>query len=119
MKICKKHISKDFPFGSAIASTILENLPYQNWFVERFNAAVFENELRFASKGSTIRHGYRTGPALKSVADSRFQSLMSKYKEEIIHCDVSNEMLHFDVYEQRLGPDATLNFYQIAYEADP
>ncbi|KAJ6310836.1 hypothetical protein OIU76_015534 [Salix suchowensis] len=46
-----KHISKDFPFGSAIASTILENLPYQNWFVERFNAAVFENELKFASKG--------------------------------------------------------------------
>ncbi|KAJ6896876.1 hypothetical protein NC651_022923, partial [Populus alba x Populus x berolinensis] len=26
-------ISKDFPFGSAIASTILGNLPYQNWFV--------------------------------------------------------------------------------------
>ncbi|KAJ6671518.1 GLYCOSYL HYDROLASE FAMILY 10 PROTEIN [Salix viminalis] len=44
---------------------------------------------------------------------------MSKYKEETIHCDVSNEMLHFDVYEQRLGPDATLNFYEIAYEADP
>ncbi|KAB2009141.1 hypothetical protein ES319_D10G146400v1 [Gossypium barbadense] len=36
-------VSKDFPFGSAIAHTILGNLPYQNWFVERFNAAVFEN----------------------------------------------------------------------------
>ncbi|KAJ6386056.1 hypothetical protein OIU77_029092 [Salix suchowensis] len=47
--ISQEHI--DFPFGSAIASTILENLPYQNWFVERFNAAVFENQLKFASKG--------------------------------------------------------------------
>ncbi|TYH62591.1 hypothetical protein ES332_D07G130400v1 [Gossypium tomentosum] len=27
-------VSKDFPFGSAIAHTILGNLPYQNWFVE-------------------------------------------------------------------------------------
>ncbi|TYG42274.1 hypothetical protein ES288_D12G243400v1 [Gossypium darwinii] len=27
-------VSKDFPFGSAIAHTILGKLPYQNWFVE-------------------------------------------------------------------------------------
>lgn len=40
-------VSKDFPFGSAIAHTILGNLPYQNWFVEWFNAAVFENELKW------------------------------------------------------------------------
>ncbi|KAG8644043.1 endo-1,4-beta-xylanase 5 isoform X2 [Manihot esculenta] len=42
-----EQISKDFPIGSAIAKTILGNLPYQNWFVERFNAAVFENELKW------------------------------------------------------------------------
>ncbi|TYG49522.1 hypothetical protein ES288_D10G101000v1 [Gossypium darwinii] len=27
-------VSKDFPFGSAIAHSILGKLPYQNWFVE-------------------------------------------------------------------------------------
>ncbi|GMN48706.1 hypothetical protein TIFTF001_017874 [Ficus carica] len=42
-----EQLSKDFPFGSAIAKTILGNLPYQNWFVKRFNAAVFENELKW------------------------------------------------------------------------
>ncbi|GMN27184.1 hypothetical protein TIFTF001_049351, partial [Ficus carica] len=41
-----KQLSKDFPFGSAIAKTILVNLPYQNWFVKRFNAEVFEDELK-------------------------------------------------------------------------
>ncbi|EOY13052.1 Glycosyl hydrolase family 10 protein, putative [Theobroma cacao] len=44
---------------------------------------------------------------------------MSKYKEEFIHWDVSNEMLHFDFYEQRLGPDATLHFYETAHQSDP
>ncbi|KAL6211948.1 hypothetical protein ACLB2K_017171 [Fragaria x ananassa] len=45
--ITVEQISKDFPFGSAISKTILGNLPYQNWFGERFNAAVFENELKW------------------------------------------------------------------------
>ncbi|KAK8699089.1 hypothetical protein V6N13_115186 [Hibiscus sabdariffa] len=149
-------VSKDFPFGSAIAQTILGNLPYQNWFVERFNAAVFENELKWYAtepdQGKTnyttadhmlefvrahqiITRGHNifwedpkytpawvrnlTGPDLKSAVNSRIQSLMSKYKEEFIHWDVSNEMLHWDFYEQRLGPDATLHFYETAHEADP
>ncbi|XP_042003716.1 endo-1,4-beta-xylanase 5-like [Salvia splendens] len=47
--VAVEQISRDFPFGSAIAETILGNLPYQNWFVERFNAAVFENELKWAA----------------------------------------------------------------------
>ncbi|KAF5187793.1 Endo-1,4-beta-xylanase, partial [Thalictrum thalictroides] len=42
-----QQISRDFPFGSAIAKTIIGNLPYQDWFVKRFNAAVFENELKW------------------------------------------------------------------------
>ncbi|KAJ6708008.1 GLYCOSYL HYDROLASE [Salix viminalis] len=151
-----EQISKDFPFGSAIASTILGNLPYQNWFVERFNAAVFENELKwyatepeqgklnytiadqmleFVLANQIVARGHNifwedpkynpawvrnlTGPALNSAVHSRIQSLMSKYKEEFIHWDVSNEMLHFDFYEERLGPGATLHFYRTAHEADP
>ncbi|EEF28229.1 Endo-1,4-beta-xylanase A precursor, putative [Ricinus communis] len=151
-----EQISKDFPLGSSISSKILGNLPYQNWFVERFNAAVFENELKwYATEPEQGKVNYTipdkmlellranqitgrghnifwedpkytpkwvqnlSGDALKSAVNSRIQSLMSKYKEEFIHWDVSNEMLHFDFYEQRLGPDATLHFYETAHQADP
>ncbi|KAH9655239.1 GH10 domain-containing protein [Citrus sinensis] len=155
-EITIEQVSKDFPFGSAIASTILGNLPYQKWFVERFNAAVFENELKwyatepeqgkinytiadqmmeFVRSNQLIARGHNifwedpkytpawvrnlTGPALQSAVNSRIQSLMNKYKEEFIHWDVSNEMLHFDFYEQRLGHDATLHFYETAHQSDP
>ncbi len=129
---------------------------FQNWFVKRFNAAVFENELKwyatepdqgkvnytvadqmleFVRANQIIARGHNifwedpkyapqwvrdlTGPELQSAVNSRIQSLMNKYKEEFIHWDVSNEMLHFDFYEQRLGPNATLHFYEIAHMSDP
>ncbi|GAV88400.1 Glyco_hydro_10 domain-containing protein [Cephalotus follicularis] len=151
-----EQVSKEFPFGSAIASTILGNLPYQNWFVKRFNAAVFENELKwyatepeqgkinysradqmleFVRANQIIARGHNifwedpkytpawvrnlTTLQLLSAVNSRIQSLMSKYKEEFIHWDVSNEMLHFDFYEERLGHDATLHFYETAHQSDP
>ncbi|PON57774.1 1,4-alpha-glucan-branching enzyme [Parasponia andersonii] len=151
-----EQVSKDFPLGSAIAKTILGNSPYQNWFVERFNAAVFENELKWYATepeqgkinytiadqmleliraNQIIARGHNifwedpkytppwvrnlTSSDLKSAVNSRIQSLMSKYKDEFIHWDVSNEMLHFDFYEQRLGPDATLSFYESAHKYDP
>uniref|UniRef100_A0A7N2N0K6 GH10 domain-containing protein n=1 Tax=Quercus lobata TaxID=97700 RepID=A0A7N2N0K6_QUELO len=151
-----EQVSKDFPFGSAIANTLLGNLPYQNWFAKRFNAAVFENELKwyaiepdqrqvnytiadnmleFIRANQIIARGHNifwedpkytpqwvrdlTGPELQSAVNLRIQSLMNKYKEESIHWDVSNEMLHFDFYEQRLGPNATLHFYEIAHMSDP
>ncbi|KAG5047815.1 hypothetical protein JHK85_008918 [Glycine max] len=154
--ICIEQISKDFPFGSAIAKTILGNLPYQNWFVKRFNAAVFENELKwyatepdegkvnytisdqmlqFVRTNNIIARGHNifwenpkytppwvlnlTGTKLQSAVNSRIHSLMSQYKDEFIHWDVSNEMLHFNFYEERLGPDATLHFFETAHESDP
>lgn len=154
--ITVEQISKDFPFGSAIAYTIIGNLAYQNWFVERFNAAVFENELKWyttePAQGKTnytladqmlkfvrahpiIARGHNifwedplytpawvrnlTSQELQSAVNSRIQSLMSKYKEEFIHWDVSNEMLHFNFYEERLGPNATLYFFKTAQKLDP
>ncbi|KAM7251220.1 hypothetical protein ACFE04_024319 [Oxalis oulophora] len=45
--ITVEQISNDFPFGSAISSNILDNLPYQKWFLERFDVTVFENELKW------------------------------------------------------------------------
>ncbi|KAI4297748.1 hypothetical protein L6164_037619 [Bauhinia variegata] len=154
--ITVEQVSKDFPFGSAIAKTILGNLPYQNWFVKRFNAAVFENELKwyatepdqgklnysiadqmleFVRANQIIVRGHNifwedpkytpawvvnlTGTQLQSAVNLRIQSLMSKYKGEFIHWDVSNEMLHFDFYEQRLGPHATLHFFETSHKSDP
>ncbi|KAH6813295.1 Glycosyl hydrolase family 10 protein [Perilla frutescens var. frutescens] len=151
-----EQISKDFPFGSAIANSIIGNLPYQKWFVERFNAAVFENELKwnatefiqgqlnytspdemleFARANQIVVRGHNifwenpifipkwvlnlTKTQLQSAVSSRIQSLMHKYRDEFIHWDVSNEMLHFDFYEQRLGPNATLHFFKAAHQADP
>ncbi|KAK4424068.1 Endo-1,4-beta-xylanase 1 [Sesamum alatum] len=151
-----EQVSKDFPFGSAIAKTIIGNSQYQKWFVERFNAAVFENELKwdatehvqgqvnytipdqmmeFVRANQIIARGHNifwenpkytpkwvlnlTRGDLESAVSSRIQSLMNKYKREFIHWDVSNEMLHFDFYEERLGADATLKFFETAHEADP
>ncbi|KAL2937128.1 Anti-sigma-I factor RsgI6 [Bienertia sinuspersici] len=154
--ITVQQISKDFPFGSAIASTILGNLPYQNWFLKRFNAAVFENELKwyatepkqgktnytladkmleFVRANQITTRGHNIfweapnytpswvtkldGFKLQQAVNSRITSLMSRFREEFIHWDVSNEMLHYNFYEQRLGPNATLGFFKIAHRADP
>ncbi|XP_057517963.1 endo-1,4-beta-xylanase 5-like isoform X1 [Amaranthus tricolor] len=151
-----QQISNDFPIGSAIASTILGNLPYQSWFLKRFNAAVFENELKwyvtepeagktnytladqmlqFVRANQITTRGHNIfwedldytpswvrnllGSELKRAVNSRILGLMSRFKEEFIHWDVSNEMLHFDFYEKRLGPNATLGFFKTAHEADP
>lgn len=124
--------------------------------MERFNAAVFENELKwnateftqgqlnyssadqmleFVRSNQMIVRGHNifwenpnfipkwvlnlTTPDLKAAVDSRIQGLMQRYRGEFIHWDVSNEMLHFDFYEERLGPNATLQFFKAAHEADP
>lgn len=124
--------------------------------MERFNAAVFENELKWAStepvqgkvnytvpdqmlefarKNQITVRGHNiywedptytpswvrnlTTLELRSVVSSRIESLMSNYKNEFIHWDVDNEMLHFDFYEQRLGPNASLEFFQTAQRSDP
>ncbi|KAL1541154.1 endo-1,4-beta-xylanase 5 isoform X2 [Salvia divinorum] len=151
-----EQLSKDFPFGSAIAESIIANPPYQKWFVERFNAAVFENELKwnatefiqghvnytlpdqmleFVQANQITVRGHNifwedpqyipkwarnlTGSDLESAVSSRIQSLMHKYRGEFVHWDVNNEMLHFDFYEEHLGPDATLRLFKTAHQADP
>ncbi|XP_051146893.1 endo-1,4-beta-xylanase 5-like [Andrographis paniculata] len=151
-----EQVSKDFPFGSAIADTILGNEPYQKWFVERFNAAVFENELKwyategkpgqvnytipdqmlaFVRRNQMVARGHNifwenprfnpswvrnlTATQLKSAVNSRIESLMTNYRNEFIHWDVDNEMLHFDFYEDKLGPNASLEFFLTAQKSDP
>ncbi|KAK4378263.1 hypothetical protein RND71_000125 [Anisodus tanguticus] len=154
--ITVEQVSTHFPLGSAITKSILGNPTYQKWFKERFNAAVFEDELKwysterqqgevnytipdqmleFVRANQIIARGHNifwedpryvpswvrnlTGPQLKSAVNSRIQSLMNKYKNEFIHWDVDNEMLHYDFYEQRLGTNTSLEFFQTAQQLDP
>ncbi|KAG1354111.1 putative endo-1,4-beta-xylanase 5-like [Cocos nucifera] len=154
--VTAQQLSKDFPFGSAIAKTILGNAAYQAWFSKRFNAAVFENELKwyttepdkgklnytladellgFVRANQIVARGHNifwedpkytpswvqnlTGEELRAAVKSRIDSLLTRYKGEFVHWDVSNEMLHFDFYEQRLGYNATLDFFATAQNSDP
>lgn len=124
--------------------------------MERFNAAVFENELKwyatepepgqlnytmpdemlqFIRANQITVRGHNifwedplytpswvrnlTGDALQAAVDARITSLLSRYKGDFVHWDVSNELLHFDFYEQRLGPNASLGFFDTARKIDP
>ncbi|XP_039138828.1 endo-1,4-beta-xylanase 5-like [Dioscorea cayenensis subsp. rotundata] len=65
--------SKDFPFGSAIANTILGNSVYQKWYIKRFNATVFENELKwYSTEPEQGKHNYTLADQLlKFVRSNR------------------------------------------------
>ncbi|XXG86171.1 hypothetical protein AAC387_Pa11g1115 [Persea americana] len=154
--ITVRQISTNFPFGSAIAKTILGNARYQKWFVKRFNAAVFENELKWYAtehdqgkvnytladqlisftRANQIRvRGHNifwddpmytpgwvlnlTNAELHKATELRILSVVNRYKGEFIHWDVNNELLHFHFYEQRLGPDANLRFFERVQREDP
>ncbi|XP_025824051.1 uncharacterized protein LOC112899695 isoform X1 [Panicum hallii] len=155
-KVAVRQITRDFPFGSAISRSIIGNKPYQEWFTKRFNAAVFENELkwyatepspgkedyaaadellRFVQSNDVMARGHNifwedprytpawvknlTGSQLRAAVAGRISSLLSRYKGDFVHWDVSNEMLHFDFYENRLGGNATAEFFDTARRADP
>ncbi|XP_020874422.1 uncharacterized protein LOC9304924 isoform X1 [Arabidopsis lyrata subsp. lyrata] len=154
-EVTVEQISKDFPIGSAISKTILGNIPYQEWFVKRFDATVFENELKwyatepdqgklnytladkmmnFVRANRIIARGHNifwedpkynpnwvrnlSGEDLRSAVNRRIKSLMTRYRGEFVHWDVSNEMLHFDFYESRLGKNASYGFFAAAREID-
>ncbi|PHU04701.1 hypothetical protein BC332_25523 [Capsicum chinense] len=149
-------ISTDFPFGTVISRTILENLPYQKWFLERFKTTVFENELKwfkteplpgqlnytvvdqmmeFVRKNNLIARGHNmfwpdpiyvqdwlenmTAPQLQRAMKFRIDSVMSRYRTEFFHWDVSNEVLKFDFFEKKLGPKATLDMFKKIHREDP
>lgn len=124
--------------------------------MERFNTAVFENELKwYATEPEAGRVNYTaadellsfaranriavrghnifwedpiytpawvrnlTGDQLAAAVESRIGSLLSRYSGEFVHWDVSNEMLHFNFYEQRMGKDASRRFFDAARRFDP
>lgn len=129
---------------------------FQDWFLKRFKATVFENELKwykteplpgqfnytvvdrmmeFARKNKLLVRGHNmfwgnlamvpgwvrnmTGPQLKKAMNGRIKSVMSKYRNEFFHWDINNELLHFDFYDKKLGPNATLDMFKKVHRADP
>ncbi|KAK2974753.1 hypothetical protein RJ640_010013 [Escallonia rubra] len=56
---------------------------------------------------------------LKKAAAQRINSVVSRYKGELIAWDVVNENLHFSFFEDKLGKNASEIFYSSAYHLDP
>ncbi|KAM1006817.1 hypothetical protein COP2_003614 [Malus domestica] len=123
LEIDIEQVSKDFPFGSAIAKTILGNLPYQDWFAKRFNAAVFENELKwYATEPEQGKTNY-------TIADQMLQFVRAnqvlvrghnifwedpKYTPQWVR-----NLTGSDLQSAKLGPNATLHFFETAHKSDP
>ncbi|MBA0863461.1 hypothetical protein Goshw_021395 [Gossypium schwendimanii] len=55
---------------------------------------------------------------LSAAANKRINSIMTKYKGQVIGWDVVNENLHFNFFESKLGPDASATFYKMAAGID-
>ncbi|CAL9071897.1 unnamed protein product, partial [Musa textilis] len=58
-----------FPFGCAIANTILENSAYQSWFTSRFTVTTFENEMKwYANEQEKGKEQYADADAMLAFA---------------------------------------------------
>ncbi|CAL9146738.1 unnamed protein product [Musa hybrid cultivar] len=145
-----------FPFGCAIASTILENSAYQSWFTSRFTVTTFENEMKwpsnepeqgkeqYADADAMLAFAKQHGIAvrghnlvmdvpeavqkwvqslptqqLREAVNKRFNSVIPRYRGQVIAWDVVNENIHNTYYEDKLGENASSIFYQQAHQLDP
>ncbi|KAM0950450.1 putative endo-1,4-beta-xylanase [Dioscorea sansibarensis] len=57
-------------------------------------------------------------PQLLSATDKRMNSIMNRYKGQVIAWDVVNENLHFSFFESKLGWKASSVFFQKAHQID-
>lgn len=56
---------------------------------------------------------------LREAAAKRINSVVSRYKGELIAWDVVNENLHFSFFEDNLGENASAEYFSEAYQLDP
>ncbi|KAJ0078263.1 hypothetical protein Patl1_37385 [Pistacia atlantica] len=56
---------------------------------------------------------------LRKAAAKRMNSVTSRYAGKLIAWDVVNENLHFRFFEDKLGENASAEFYKKAYQLDP
>lgn len=55
---------------------------------------------------------------ISKAVETRANSIMSRYKNQLIAWDVVNENLHFDFFESKLGPNASGVLYELAGKVD-
>ncbi|KAF2294406.1 hypothetical protein GH714_010515 [Hevea brasiliensis] len=55
---------------------------------------------------------------LSKATTDRINSIMSRYRGEVIGWDVVNENLHFNFFESKLGQNASAVFYNLAQKID-
>ncbi|KAJ7967579.1 endo-1,4-beta-xylanase-like [Quillaja saponaria] len=55
---------------------------------------------------------------LDSAVEKRLNSIMSRYKGQVIAWDVVNENLHFSFLESKIGQNASARFYKEAHKID-
>lgn len=60
-----------------------------------------------------------TPKELLATAVRRIASVMARYSNDIFEWDVVNENMHFNFYEEKIGPQASGMFYHIAHVIDP
>ncbi|XP_073128151.1 endo-1,4-beta-xylanase 5-like [Henckelia pumila] len=56
---------------------------------------------------------------LRAASDRRINSVVGRYRGQLLHWDVMNENLHYSFFESKLGGSASTNFYQQANRIDP
>ncbi|KAM1760595.1 hypothetical protein ACFX12_003453 [Malus domestica] len=59
-----------------------------------------------------------SGQQFSDAANKRLNSIMGRYKGQVIAWDVSNENLHFNFFESKMGATASAEFYNWASKAD-
>ncbi|XP_043725822.1 endo-1,4-beta-xylanase 5-like [Telopea speciosissima] len=55
---------------------------------------------------------------LRQATEKRINSIVTRYKGQVIAWDVVNENLHFSFYEDKLGSNASASFYQMTHQLD-
>ena len=151
-----------FAFGSCLAySPLSSNSNYRNFFLDHFEWAVCENEMKWASNESNRDHenysqadyianwcasngiilrghnvvwetGGQTPGWVSSLAcntyptpsekleevDERINSVIGRYKGQIVQWDIDNEMLSGHFFDC-LGEAGRAHFFELANQVDP
>lgn len=55
---------------------------------------------------------------LWAAVNRRVNSVVSRYRGQLIHWDVVNENMHYDFFESRLGPNASTVAYEMTSKID-
>ncbi|KAJ4831564.1 hypothetical protein Tsubulata_029497 [Turnera subulata] len=102
---------------------------------DKENYTISDSMLRFAKENGIAVRGHNifwdnpkqqpswvkslSRRALQKAAAKRINSVVKRYSGKLIAWDVMNENLHFRFYEEKLGENASAEYYAEAYQLDP